>query len=231
MKPFGPVEAVAFDYGGVLTSSVADSLARWHATSGIDPQSFADCMRAWLGRKGEQNSPVHELETGRLPAAEFEYALAVRLRRTDGSRPRPAGLLAGMFAGLLPDPAMWDLADELRARGTRVAVLSNSWSDAYPDRLYDGRFSPVVISGQVGLRKPDRVVYELLCTRLGLPPERVAFVDDMRPNVEGARRAGLHAVHHRDAGATRDALLPLLAPARAVEPATSSPGTQWPCSG
>ncbi|MDQ8704051.1 HAD family phosphatase [Streptomyces sp. LHD-70] len=216
-----PVEAVAFDYGGVLTTSMADSLAQWRTASGIDAQSFTDCLRAWLGRDAEQNSPIHALETGRLDAAGFEHALAARLRRTDGSRPEPAGLLAGMFAGLHPDEAMWDLADELRARGTRVAVLSNSWANTYPERLHDGRFEPVVISGEVGLRKPDPDIYRLLCARLELPPQRVAFIDDARPNVEGARRAGLHAVHHSDACATRDALLSLLESGTAVGSTTS----------
>jgi epoxide hydrolase-like predicted phosphatase len=222
----GPVEAVAFDYGGVLTTPVADSLARWRATSGIDPQSFTDCLRAWLGREAEQHSPIHELETGRLDAAGFERAFAARVSRTDGSHPEPAGLLAGMFAGLRPDRAMWDLTDELRARGTRVAILSNSWANTYPDRLHDGRFDPVVISGRVGLRKPDPDIYQLLCARLGLPPQRVVFVDDARPNIEGARRAGLHAVHHRDAGTTRDAVRALLGADTAAGPSTSHPSKE-----
>ncbi|WP_406422623.1 HAD family phosphatase [Streptomyces sp. NBC_00873] len=226
MAGVGPVEAVAFDYGGVLTTPVADSLARWRASSGVDPQSFTDCLRAWLGRDAEHNSPIHELETGKLGAAGFEQALAARLRRTDGSHPEPAGMLAGMFAGLLPDQEMWDLTDELRARGTKVAILSNSWANTYPDRLHDGRFGPVVISGEVGLRKPDPAIYRLLCTRLGLPPERVAFVDDARPNVEGARRAGLHGILHRDAGTTRDALLSVLGPGAAVGSTTSHPSKE-----
>ncbi|MFD3561252.1 HAD family hydrolase [Streptomyces sp. NPDC058686] len=222
----GPVEAVAFDYGGVLTTPVADSLARWRTTSRIDPQSFTACMRAWIGRKAEPDSPIHELETGRLGMAGFERALAARLLRTDGSRPEPAGMLADMFAGLRADEAMWELADELRAHGTKVAILSNSWANTYPDRLRDGRFEPVVISGEVGLRKPDPAVYRLLCTRLGLPPERVAFVDDTRPNVEGARRAGLHGIHHRDAATTRDALLSLIESGPAAGPTTSHPNQE-----
>ncbi|MFC9493514.1 HAD family hydrolase [Streptomyces sp. NPDC056982] len=226
MAGAGPVEAVAFDYGGVLTTPVADSLARWRATFGIEAQSFTDCLRAWLGREAEQNSPVHELETGKLDAAGFEKALAARIRRTDGRHPEPAGMLAAMFAGLLPDQQMWDLTDELRARGIKVAILSNSWANTYPARLFDGRFEPVVISGEVGLRKPDPDIYRLLCTRLGLPPERVAFVDDARPNVEGARRTGLHGIFHRDAGTTRDALLSLLESGAAAGPTTSHPNQE-----
>jgi putative hydrolase of the HAD superfamily len=226
MAGAGPVEAVALDYGGVLTTPVADSLARWRTRFDIEPQSFTDCLRAWLGREAEEGSPIHELETGRLDTAGFEHELATRLRRTDGSRPEPAGLLAGMFAGLRPDQAMWDLTDELRARGIRVAIVSNSWANTYPDRLHDGRFEPVLISGELGLRKPDPAIYRLLCARLDLPAERVAFIDDALPNVEGARRAGLHGIHHRDAGTTRDALLSVLGFDTAVGSTTPHPSKE-----
>ncbi|MFF4764056.1 HAD family hydrolase [Streptomyces sp. NPDC001292] len=222
MAGAGPVEAVAFDYGGVLTTPVADSFERWRTGLGIEPQSFTDCLRAWLGREAEEDSPIHRLETGRLGAAGFEKELATRLRRTDGSHPEPAGLLTGMFAGLRPDHAMWDLTDELRARGIRLAIVSNSWANTYPDRLRDGRFEPVLISGALGLRKPDPAIYQLLCARLDLPAERVAFVDDALPNVEGARRAGLHGIHHRDAYTTRDALLSVLGAGTTAGPAATS---------
>ncbi|MGW4823795.1 HAD family hydrolase [Streptomyces sp. NPDC004227] len=221
MTGAGPVEAVALDYGGVLTTPVADSLERWRTRFDIESQSFTDCLRAWLGREAEENSPIHRLETGRLDAAGFEQVLATRLRRTDGSPPEPEGLLAGMFAGLRPDQAMWDLTDELRSRGIRVAVLSNSWANTYPDRLRDGRFEPVLLSGELGLRKPDPAIYRLLCARLDLPAERVAFVDDAFPNVEGARRAGLYGIHHRDARTTRDALLSVLGLGTTVGSTTS----------
>ena len=59
-------------------------------TDGIDPERFAELMRRWLATDAEANA-VHDLETGRITAAEFERLLAAELiergRRGAGGRP------------------------------------------------------------------------------------------------------------------------------------------------
>jgi putative hydrolase of the HAD superfamily len=62
----------------------------------------------------------------------------------------------------------------------------------------DEIFETVVDSGFVGCRKPEAKIYELTLERLGLPAEACLFVDDLLPNCEGARAAGMSAVHFRD---------------------------------
>jgi putative hydrolase of the HAD superfamily len=163
-------------------------------------------LRDWLSRAGENDTPVHQLETGRLSAAEFDVLLAARLATLDGRGIDPHGLLSRVFAGMRPEPAMFALASELRALGVGVAVLSNSWGNSYPRNRLDALFDPVVISGEVGLRKPLPPIYELTCKRLGLPAERVLFVDDAAPNVDGARAVGMPALLHTDPVATRAAI-------------------------
>lgn len=59
-----------------------------------------------------------------------------------------------------------------------------------------------MISGEVGLRKPDPAIYALAAERLGLPPEQIVFVDDLAANVRGAVRAGMVGVRHADAATT-----------------------------
>lgn len=61
------VDAVLFDYGGVLTSRVGESIAAWHAADGIDPQSFSVALKQWLSRTVPWVTPIHRLETGALP--------------------------------------------------------------------------------------------------------------------------------------------------------------------
>ncbi|WP_370965660.1 HAD-IA family hydrolase [Amycolatopsis sp. cg9] len=48
------------------------------------------------------------------------------------------------------------------------------------------------------MSKPDPRIYELTCTRLGVGPEEMVFLDDVEPNIAGAREAGIHAIHYRD---------------------------------
>ena len=56
----------------------------------------------------------------------------------------------------------------------------------------------VVYSHECGMSKPDPAIYALTCERVGAEPSQVVFLDDIEPNVAGARRAGLSAVLYRD---------------------------------
>lgn len=212
------VDAVLFDYGGVLTRPMKESIAAWIAEENIDPASFTTTLRAWLGRDAEAGSPIHRLETGELPEAEFDRQFAAALRTTDGSTVNPDGVLRRMFARVTSDPEMWSLAAELRAAGIAVALISNSWGggNLYQRDRLAALFEPVIISEEVGLRKPDPAIFELTLGRLGVPATRAAFIDDATPNVDGAVTLGLHGVHHTDARTTRAALAGLI-PALATE--------------
>jgi epoxide hydrolase-like predicted phosphatase len=204
------IDAVLFDYGGVLTSPVKHSIASWLTADAIEPKSFSRTLHAWLSRDVEDGTPIHRLETGELTVADFEVLLAAELRTTDGRAVVPDGILGRLFAGMQPDPAMFALADELRATGLKVGLLSNSWGNTYPRARIDALLDPVVISGEVRLRKPHAAIYELALDRLGVPADRVLFIDDAEPNVLGARAVGLQALLHVDHPSTRAALAELV---------------------
>lgn len=204
------IDAVLFDYGGVLTGPVKHSIAHWLAADSIEPASFSRVLRAWLPRDAEEGTPIHRLETGELSVERFEALLAAELQTTNGRAVEPDGILGRLFAGMQPDPAMFALAEELRATGLKVGLLSNSWAHTYPRARIDALLDPVVISGEVGLRKPHAVIYELALARLCLPADRVLFIDDAEPNVVGARAVGLQALLHVDHQTTRAALIDLV---------------------
>ena len=65
------VDAVLFDYGGVLTGPVGDSIRAWHAADGIDPASFTRTLKQWLSRTVDWETPIHQLETGDDPFSEL----------------------------------------------------------------------------------------------------------------------------------------------------------------
>lgn len=206
------VDAVLFDYGGVLTVPMRRSIEAWIADEGIDPASFTTTLKAWLGRDAESGSPIHRLETGELLEAEFDAEFAAALRTTTGAPVDPDGVLRRMFARVEEDPAMWELAEDLRAACVPVAIVSNSWGggNLYPRERLAALFAPVIISEEVGLRKPDPAIFTLALDALGVAPDRAAFVDDATPNVEGAAALGIRAVHHTDPETTRAALRELI---------------------
>lgn len=200
------------DYGGVLTNPLSEFIGNWVRTEGLDPERFADLMRRWLGPDAGRN-PIHDLETGRIDAAEFERLLAVELvadRPDPAQARRTAGMLTRMFSGMRIEPSMIDVLRTARAAGLRTGLLSNSWGLDYDRDGWDTLFDAVVISGEVGLRKPDPAIYALAAQRLALPPEQIVFVDDLRPNVRAAVAAGMVGVQHVDVGTTVDELEILL---------------------
>jgi len=210
------ITAVVFDYGGVLTTPIGDSIAAWLTADGIRPDSFTSTLKEWLGRNAEPGTPIHRLETGELSIEEFDALLAARLTTYDGTPVDPVGVLRRLFAGMGAAEPMYDLIANLRAAGIATALLSNSWGNTYPRGLLAGLMDAMVISGEVGLRKPEPAIYRLALERLGVAAPEAVFVDDAEPNVLGARALGMRGVLHTDAASTRAALAALI-PALATE--------------
>jgi len=204
------VDAVLFDYGGVMTGPVGDSIRAWHAADGIDPASFTRTLKQWLSRTVNWETPIHRLETGDISIEEFEATFAAELTTTAGAAPEAAGILGRMFAKMRPDPEMFALVEDLRACGIRVGLLSNSWGNMYPREQIDSLFEPIVISGEIGLRKPQAAIYRHALDSLDLPAGRVLFVDDAEPNTVGAQAVGLRALLHTSPRCTRAALAALV---------------------
>jgi epoxide hydrolase-like predicted phosphatase len=204
------VDAAVFDYGGVLTTPVRDSIAAWLERDAIDPASFSRTIKAWLSRSAPDQTPIHRLETGELSTAEFNNLLAAELVGKDGGGVAPEDLLKSLFAQMRPDPVMFDLVQDLKNAGARVALLSNSWGNSYPRERIDAMFDLVVISGEVGMRKPNPDIFTHTLDLLVVRPERVVFVDDAKPNTDAAARLGMHTVLHTNPDNTRKKLARLV---------------------
>jgi putative hydrolase of the HAD superfamily len=105
--------------------------------------------------------------------------------------------VARVFAGVHLEPVMFDAVGAVRREGLKTALLSNSWgTSGYPRERLAELFNAVIISGEVGLRKPDPAIYELAVDRLGVPAERCVFVDDYPGHLEPAADAGMTTVLH-----------------------------------
>lgn len=196
--------ALISDWGGVLTSPIRNSVADWIAAEGLDEPHYREIMRSWMrgayGAGGE--NPIHALERGETAVPEFERALAAELRTVDGRPVTAEGLLSRMFGGFRPVEPMYEVLRRAKHGGVRTALLSNSWGNSYPRDQFAELFDTVVISGEVGMRKPEPRIYAHTVESVGLPPETCVFIDDMRQNIEAAEEAGMIGVHHTDPDAT-----------------------------
>jgi epoxide hydrolase-like predicted phosphatase len=195
-------KAAIFDFGGVLTTPVWDSFASFCREQGLNEDAVKDLFRS----DPEALADLRELEMGRMAEVDFERRFAERLGLADAT-----DLIESLFRGMSPDEEMLEGVRAARADGIRTGLLSNSWSTTHYDRdLLGELFDAVVISGEVGLHKPQPEIYRLVAERLGVEPRDCVFVDDLRDNCDGAEAVGMRAVLHRDTPDTLDRLGELL---------------------
>jgi putative hydrolase of the HAD superfamily len=210
----GYYKGLLLDFGGVLTSDFFGSIDDYCQRLGLPRGRF----RALVTTDPAGTALYHRVERGEISQARFERELGALLGVA------PDGLVAGLLAGLRPDPQMVEAVARARKAGIRVGVITNSWGTA-PYDPYEGyqlneRFDALVVSGEVGIRKPDPAIYRLAADKLGVPPSRCVFVDDVAANLPAAAELGMATVHHVDSSTTvaeLERLLRLPLASRAVE--------------
>jgi len=190
------------DFGGVLTSNVFDSFKEFCRREGLAEDAFVTLFRS----NPEARAELRRVETGEVEEAEFSRRLATMLAVADSE-----GLVDRLFAGMRPDQPMLDAVRRAKAAGVRTGLVSNSLGEGRYDRsTFPELFDGVVISGEVGMHKPQPEIYALGADRVGVSPLECVFVDDLRENCEGAEAVGMTAVLHRGAEGTVPRLEELL---------------------
>jgi putative hydrolase of the HAD superfamily len=194
------IEAIVSDFGGVLTTPLLSSFMAVQDEIGISPENLGKAMRTITEEDGE--NPLYALERGELAEVDFLERLGDGLEPLLGHRPALHRFRETYFEALHPNAEMIALMRELKAEGKRMAMLTNNvreWEPLWRSMLpVDEIFETVVDSGFVGCRKPEAQIYEMTLERLGLPAQACLFIDDLEPNIEAARAAGMNAVHFRD---------------------------------
>jgi epoxide hydrolase-like predicted phosphatase len=202
------IKGVLIDWGGVLTTSLSEAIGAWLAADRIDVPHYRDVMTRMVdgayadGAAAARENLIHALERGEIETAEFERALAARLRTIDGEPPVAEGILTRMFAAFHPVEPMYDMLRAARGAGLRTCLVSNSWGAEYPREGWDEVFDGVVISGEVGMRKPEEGIFRHALDLIGLEAHQCVFIDDIEANITAARRLGIHGIHHTEPAAT-----------------------------
>jgi putative hydrolase of the HAD superfamily len=185
------IEALLFDLGGVVIDiSVERALRCWQPKSRLS----IDQMRGRLA--------IDELfkqhERGQLEASRYFDHLRM-LFELDAS---DQDIAAGWNAILVGEIA--ESVDKVRCARRHLPCFAftntspthqAAWTAAFPNVV--SAFDRIFASSELGLRKPDRAAYEAVIGEIGVQAEAILFFDDTLENVEGARAAGLRAVHVR----------------------------------
>jgi epoxide hydrolase-like predicted phosphatase len=189
------VKGLLVDFGGVLTTNVFDSFRAFGEAEGLDPQTVKRAFR----EDPEALGLLRELERGDIAVEDFEprFGSRIGVSNTDG-------LVGRLFGGVGPDDRMLEAVRRAGAAGVRCGLISNSWGTGldYDRSMLEELFHGIVISGDVGMHKPEPEIFLLGAERIEVPPAECVFVDDLRENCAGAEAVGMTAVLHRGADST-----------------------------
>ncbi len=183
--------AVLFDFGGVLLRQDWDQYDEFCERNGLPTRAL---RRALYG-----TDEWRALQTGRISDRSIWRAAAIA-SLAEHCGDRAEGLFEEWYARpiRLHDSNI-ALANALRAAGIRIGLLSNAAPDLetriVDDFGVDVDWHDRVISGLVGLAKPDPAIYHLAAEGIGLPETACFFIDDLAENVEAARSVGMQAHH------------------------------------
>jgi putative hydrolase of the HAD superfamily len=189
------IRAVISDFGGVLTNPLWEAFAGWNERVGADPGVLGMALQRAAEERGEH--PLYALEKGQMTEDEFTAVVEAQLPGDIQLQ----GFRDIYFSHLHPNEPMIELMRGLRGRGLRMAMLTNNvreWEPLWRAKLpVDEIFELVVDSAFVGMRKPEREIYELTLERLGgVRAEECVFVDDLDVNCAMATELGMTAVHY-----------------------------------
>lgn len=191
------VEAVIFDLGGVLINLDYQKTGAAFVALGLSDFNAAYSQM-------QQTDLFDRFETGHVSPFHFINRLLDQLPvGTNGNQVVHAW--NAMILDFPKERLDW-LKDFRENSDKKVFLLSNtnalhmdavrrSLENAVGHQRLETYFDHVYLSHEMGLRKPDPEIFTRVCTEQGLRPETTLFIDDSPQHVEGARKAGLQAVH------------------------------------
>jgi putative hydrolase of the HAD superfamily len=190
------LRGVLLDFNGVLTSDLFAAYRAYCTAEGQDPDALFDL----LTDDPQGHDLLVRLETGRIEQTVFEQAVG-ELLRIDGRQ-----MIERICGYLKPERGLVDVIAQMRRAGVRTGVVSNSLGLApfnpYAPWELSRRFDAIILSGEVGMRKPEPEIFALAVEAMGVAFAETVFVDDMAHNLEPARALGMTVVHHTSADAT-----------------------------
>ena len=191
---FPPIQAVLWDFGGVILSSPFEAFNTYEAEKGLP----LDLIRRVNSTNPHSNAWAL-LERNDISPQEFDSLFATE-SETLGHRVPGADVLALLSGDVRP--RMVQALDTVKAAGFKIACLTNnvvSTEEPATERQAEvrsimHRFDHVVESSKVGCRKPEPRFYEIACELLQVSPNECVFLDDLGINLKPAAAMGMRTI-------------------------------------
>ena len=193
----GTIEAVIWDFGGVLTTSPFEAFNRYEQAHGL-PDDF---IRGINATNPESNAWA-QFESAQISLKEFDAAFAAEAAAKGYEV--PGRDVIALLSGDLR-PRMVEVLKRCKEHFKVACITNNVKSGTGPamatsdaKREQTGAvmelFDLVVESSIEGIRKPNPEIYRLTCARLGVAPDACAFLDDLGINLKPARQLGMQTI-------------------------------------
>jgi putative hydrolase of the HAD superfamily len=181
----GKIQAIIFDWGGVLIEDPAPGLVKYCAKAlGVNEDKYRYAYRICMD----------DFQTGRVNEQQFWMNMTNQL---NVPMPESKSLWGNAFASVyIPRPELFSWAAQLRKTGFKTAILSNTEKpsvDFFNKQNYD-MFDVQVFSCLEGIRKPQMEIYKLTLNRLGVSSAQTLFIDDKPDYIAGAERVGINTI-------------------------------------
>jgi putative hydrolase of the HAD superfamily len=191
---FSPIQAVLWDFGGVILSSPFEAFNTYEAEKGLP----LDLIRRANSTNPHSNAWAL-LERNDISPQEFDSLFATESEAL-GHRVPGADVLALLSGDVRP--RMVQALDTVKAAGFKIACLTNnvvSTEEPATERQAEvrsimHRFDHVVQSSKVGCRKPEPRFYEIACELLQVAPTECVFLDDLGINLKPAAAMGMRTI-------------------------------------
>ena len=184
------IKAIFFDLGGVIVRT--------------EYQAPREHLAARLGMEYEDLVKLVFDSPSSIRASHGEISDVDHWTEVVKRLKRPASEMQAIrdefFAGDIVDRELLSYLQTLRPH-YYVGLISNAWPDLrdYITRQkFHDAFDHMVISGEVGVMKPDPKIFQIALEQAGVSPNEAVFIDDFYENIEGCRAVGMHGIHFRD---------------------------------
>lgn len=188
------IQAVVFDFMGVLIGNTSQE-ERW---AYVARQVGMAGKRDTLANALQAGDVYQQMQAGRA-SREAWWVERMRALGVEPSLWEP--FHSYLFDSWAPNPVCLELIEQLRAKGVRLALLSNGAGSSlgfkarYP---FLNAFESLHLSGETGIPKPHPAAFRRVEQALKLPPQALFFIDDAKRNVLAAQRLGWQAHHFKD---------------------------------
>lgn len=193
-QPTTNQRAVLFDFGGVLIRMDWDSYDTFSEAWNLPPGTLVDAFY--------RTPEWHAIETGQGNWDTWQRGVERRLAPWLNGDPKT--IVDQLLDAWYAQPWQYhhdniQLALNLQQRGHRIAVLSNAPDDLRSRFLANLPvqidWDAIVVSGEIGIRKPDPRIFHHAAQAVGLPPHHCFFIDDIEENVLAAQAVGMRGFH------------------------------------